>query len=130
MMVKELYIKMRATSTQIRSQNQSRSTVIQQQNSRIPPSVTHKHHQNPVTLQQYDDCELLWAQYGRQLSLSKGTILRSLQDVQRGALPCDAELLRERAAAFAALGNKQLIPGLDALRVLNSSRHALRNKPE
>jgi hypothetical protein len=49
--------------------------------------------------------------------------------VQRGRLPCDAEVLRERARAFAALGQQQVVPGLDALRVLNSSRHALRHEP-
>lgn len=32
-----------------------------------------------ATLSQYDDCELLWLQYGRQLSLSKSAIYWSLQ---------------------------------------------------
>lgn len=52
-----------------------------------------------------------------------------LQDVQLGALPCNAELLKSRAAGFAALGQQQQVPGLDALRVLNSSRHCLRYEP-
>jgi hypothetical protein len=54
----------------------------------------------------------------------------ALQDVQQGILPCDAELLRERTAAFAALGQQQQVPGLDAMRVLNSSRHALHHEPQ
>lgn len=83
-----------------------------------------------LSLQQYDDCELLWLQYGRQLKLSKSAIYASLQDVQLGALPCDAELLRSRTAAFAALGQQGVVPGLDALRVLNTSRHALHHDPE
>lgn len=51
------------------------------------------------------------------------------QDVQTGLLPCNAELLRSRVAGFAALGQQQQVPGLDALRVLNSSRHCLRYEP-
>jgi hypothetical protein len=104
-----------------------------------PTSRPHSHNHRataasstPTTpsLQQYDDCELLWVQYGRQLKLSKSAIYASLQDVQLGALPCDAELLRSRTAAFAALGQQGVVPGLDALRVLNTCRHTLRHDPE
>lgn len=82
-----------------------------------------------ISLKQYEDCELLWLEHRASLSISKRAALWALQDVQRGRLPCDAEVLRGRAQAFAALGQAQGVPGLDALRVLNSSRHALRQEP-
>lgn len=37
------------------------------------------HDPTVISLQQYDDCELLWLQYGRQLSLSKQAIFWVLQ---------------------------------------------------
>lgn len=48
---------------------------------KLPPFASARLARNSpyVSLQQYDDCELLWLQYGRQLSLSKSAIYWSLQ---------------------------------------------------
>lgn len=78
----------------------------------------------PLTLQQYDDFELLWLEYRHGLSLSKAATLDVLRHVQLGSLPADADLLRGRAQQFAALGRRH--PRLDTLRVLNQScQHVL-----
>jgi hypothetical protein len=84
------------------------------------------------TLQQYDDFELLWLEYRHELSISKTAAVWALQDVQLGLLPCDADLLRERAQQFTALANQgsprnssSSSNSLDTRRILNSSRHVL-----
>lgn len=76
-----------------------------------------------VTLQEYDDFELLWLEYRHELSVSKETALWTLEDVQMGLLPCDADLLRDRAEQFTALS--QQIRKLDSRRLLNTSRFLL-----
>lgn len=76
-----------------------------------------------ISLHQYDDFELLWLEYRHELSLSKEAALWTLEDVQRGVLPCDADLLKERAQQFTALS--QHVPKLDTRRLLNVSRSFL-----
>jgi len=78
----------------------------------------------PLTLQQYDDFELLWLEHRHGLSLGKAAALDVLKHVQTGFLPPDADLLRGRAQQFAALGRPY--PHLDTQRVLNySCQHVL-----
>lgn len=78
----------------------------------------------PVTLQEFDDFELLWLEYRHGLSISKEVALWALEDVQLGLLPCDAELLRDRAQQLTGL--PQTIPKLDSRRLLNTSRSLLK----
>eukprot|EP00879_Flechtneria_rotunda_P010232 GHRR01010698.1.p1 GENE.GHRR01010698.1~~GHRR01010698.1.p1 ORF type:complete len:542 (+),score=183.51 GHRR01010698.1:54-1679(+) len=79
--------------------------------------------QQYITLQQYDDFELLWLEYRHDLSISKSAAVWVLEGVQSGTLPCDADLVRDWAEQFTALG--QLVPKLDTRRILNTSRHVL-----
>jgi hypothetical protein len=82
------------------------------------------------SLQQYDDFELLWLEYRHDLSISKTAAVWALQDVQLGLLPCDADLLRDRAQHFAALSQQGISSrsgssSIDTRRILNSSRYVL-----
>eukprot|EP00878_Enallax_costatus_P012149 GHUV01012686.1.p1 GENE.GHUV01012686.1~~GHUV01012686.1.p1 ORF type:complete len:554 (+),score=180.02 GHUV01012686.1:1134-2795(+) len=80
-------------------------------------------HHTPLTLQEYDDFELLWLEYRHELSVNKEAALRTLECVQLGLLPSDADLLRDRAQRFTALS--QQIAKLDTRRLLNTSNSLL-----
>ncbi|KAI8464323.1 MAG: hypothetical protein J3K34DRAFT_440820 [Monoraphidium minutum] len=65
----------------------------------------------------------MWLRGRERLSLSRDAAAWALDAARRGELPCDAELLEARAAAWLGVG--AALPGVDGRRVVNRHRLAL-----
>ncbi|GBF89831.1 hypothetical protein Rsub_02535 [Raphidocelis subcapitata] len=81
----------------------------------------------PPPLRAYLDFELLWTRARAGMSIGREAAGWALDDARRGAAPCDCAELEARVCAWLELG--RALPGLDARRVVNSHRLALRLHP-
>lgn len=81
----------------------------------------------PPSLQAYLDFELLWLRARNRHSLSRDAAGWALEDVRRGVLPCDTALLEARVQRVLEMGS--WLPGVDARKLLNWHRLALRQDP-
>lgn len=71
----------------------------------------------------YDDFELIWLEYRKELSVGRDLAAWVLSHVQSGRLPCDVTLVRQRITSVLEL--PKVVAGLDARALLNSSKETL-----
>lgn len=81
----------------------------------------------PPCLLEYLDFELMWLKARTKYSIGRAAAGWALADARHGLIPCDAAAAAARVEAWLDLRRK--LPALDARRLVNRHRLALRHDP-